>query len=128
MQNRICGGSLSCGVAVRSAGMLGRNLRFAHAPSNGKVEIQDPSSGEASAFQVVPDAKHPGGDSEILGYRLNRIAFANFVVRGGMRVGAGVDLFAGGDWDDETGLGRKRRVIRIIAREATRAAPNIVGT
>src|SRR4030088_754584 len=107
--------------------MFGRYLRFARAPSDGKVEIQDPSSGEAAAFQVVPDAKHPGGDSEILGYRLNRIAFANFVVRGGMGVGAGIDLLAGSDWDDETGLGRERRVFRIIARTAARTAVKIVG-
>src|ERR1700694_2905340 len=107
MQNRICRGSLSCGVAVRSAGMLGCNLRFARAPSNGKVEIQDPSSGEAAAFQVVPDSKHPGGDAEILRDRLNRIAFANLVVCSGVRVGTGIDLFAGGDRDDETGFGRE---------------------
>src|SRR5882762_4809065 len=107
--------------------MFGRYLRFARAPSDGKVEIQDPSSGEAAAFQVVPDAKHPGGDAKILGYRLNRIAFAYFVVSGGMRVGAGIDLFAGGDWDDETGFGRERRVFRIIARAAARTAVKIVG-
>src|SRR3981189_2427473 len=102
--------------------MFGRYLRFARAPSDGKVEIQDPSSGEAAAFQVVPDAKHPGGDAEILGYRLDRIALAYFVVRGGMRVGAGIDLFAGGDWNDKTGFGRERRVFRIIARTAARTA------
>src|SRR5258708_1698827 len=101
--------------------MPGRNLRFARAPSNGKVEIQGPSSGEAAAFQAVPDAKHPGGDPEILGYRLDRIAFAYFVVRGGMGVGAGIDLFAGGDGDDETGFGRERSVIR------TGIAINVVG-
>src|SRR5216684_8047044 len=96
--------------------MLGRDLRFARAPGDGKMEIQDSSSGQAAAFQVVPDAKHPGGDAEILGYRLNRIAFANFVVRGGMRVCAGVDLFAGGDWDDETSFGRERVVIRTAVK------------
>src|SRR6202521_2716448 len=87
--------------------MPGCDLRFARAPGNGKMEIQDPSSREAVAFQVVPDAKHPGGDAEIFRDRLDRVAFAYFVVRGGMRVGAGIDLFAGGDWDDETGFGRE---------------------
>src|SRR6266849_5468941 len=92
------------------------DLRFARAPGDGKVEIQDPSSRETAAFQMVPDAEHPGGDAEILGYRFDRIAFAYFVVRGGMRVGAGVDLFAGGDWDDETGLGRERVVTRTAVK------------
>ena len=92
--------------------MPGGNLRFARAPGDGKVEIEDPSSGEAVAFQVVPDAKHPGGDAEIFRDRLNRIAFANFVVRGGMRVGAGIDLLAGGDRDDETSFGRERFTVR----------------
>src|ERR1700686_36126 len=101
--------------------MIARNLHFTRAPSNGKMEIQDPSSGEAAAFQVVPDAKHPGGNAEILRDRLNCIASTYFVVRSGMRVGAGIDLFAGGDWDDETGLRRERRVFRIIARTAVKA-------
>src|ERR1700675_1419991 len=100
--------------------MSGRDLHFARAPGDGKVEIQDPSSGEAVAFQVVPDAKHPGGDAEILGYRFDRIALANFVVGGGIRVGAGIDFFAGSDWDEETGFGRERRVFRIIARTAVK--------
>ena len=98
--------------------MPGGNLRFARAPGDGKVEIQDPSSGEAVAFQVVPDAKHPGGDAEIFRDRLDRIAFANFVVRGGMRVGAGIDLFAGGDGDDQTGFGRERGIFRTIVQTA----------
>src|ERR1700687_487558 len=93
-----------------------RELRFARARGDGKVEIQDPPSGEAVAFQVVPDAKHPGGDAEIFRDRLDRIAFAYFVVRGGMRVGAGIDLFAGSDRDDETSFGRERFVFRTIAR------------
>ena len=92
--------------------MPGGNLRFARAPGDGKVEIEDSSSGEAVAFQVVPVAKHPGGDAEIFRDRLNRIAFANFVVRGGMRVGAGIDLLAGGDRDDETSFGRERFTVR----------------
>src|SRR4029077_9504482 len=101
--------------------MIARNLHFTRAPSNGKMEIQDPSSGEAAAFQVVPDAKHPGGDAEILRDGLNCIASTYFVVRSGMRVGAGIDLFAGGDWDDETGFSRERRVFRTIARTAVKA-------
>src|ERR1700681_830859 len=100
--------------------MPGCDLHFARAPGDGDVEIQDPSSGEAVAFQVVPDAKHPGGDAEILRDRLDCVAFANFVVRGGMRVRAGIDLLAGGDRDDETGFRRERRVFRIIARTAAR--------
>src|ERR1700681_1196137 len=96
--------------------MPGCDLHFARAPGDGDVEIQDPSSGEAVAFQVVPDAKHPGGDAEILRDRLDCIAFAYFVVRGCMRVGAGVDLFAGGDWDDETAFGRERVVTRTVVK------------
>src|SRR6266851_528511 len=107
--------------------MPGCDLHFARAPGDGKVEIQDPSAREAAAFQVVPDAKHPGGDAEILGYRFDRIASAYFVVGGGVRVGAGIDLLAGGDGDDETGFGRERRVFRIIVRTAARTAVKVVG-
>src|SRR4029077_8624369 len=77
-QNRVCrccGGMGSGGRVVRSGWMIARNLHLARAPSNGKMEIQDPSSGEAAAFQVVPDAKHPGGVAEILRDRFNCIEF-----------------------------------------------------
>src|SRR6266403_5022503 len=44
-----------------------------------------------------------------------------------MRVGAGIDLFAGGNRDDETSFGRERSVFRIIARTAARTAAKVVG-
>src|ERR1700682_2909532 len=96
--------------------MIARNLRFARAPSDGKVEIQDPSSGEAAALQVIPDAKHPSGDAEILRDRLNRIASTYFVVGSRMSVGTGIDLFAGGDWDDQTGFRRECVVTRTAVK------------
>src|ERR1039458_7958145 len=96
--------------------MFAGDLRFARAPSNGKVEIQDSSTGEAAAFQVVPAANHFGGDAEILCDRLNRIAFANLVACDGVRVGAGVAVFARGDWDDQTGFGCDRAVVQSVVQ------------
>src|ERR1035441_8063410 len=102
-------------MVPRSAGTPCGDLRFARSFSrsgrDGKVEIQDFSSGQAASFQVVPSAKHFGGDAEILGYRLYRIAFAHLVAHGRVRVGAGIRLFAGGDGDDQTALGRERFIV-----------------
>src|SRR5258708_1385886 len=42
-----------------------------------------------------------------------------------MGVGAGIGLFAGGNWDDETGFGRERSVFRTVVR--TGIAINVVG-
>ena len=78
------------------------------------MEIQNLSSREAVAFEVVPSAKHFRGDAEILGDRLHRIAFAHLVVGDGMGVGAGIALFAGGDGDDQTGFGRERIAIQVF--------------
>src|ERR1039457_5014042 len=102
-------------MVPRSAGTLGGYLGFGRSFSrsgrDGKVEIQDFSSGQAASFQVVPSAKHFGGDAEILGYRLDRIAFAHLVAHGRVRVGAGIRLFAGGDGDDQTAFGRERFIV-----------------
>src|SRR5208282_4274447 len=70
---------------------------------------------QAVAFQVVPSAQHFDGDTEILGDGFDRIAFAYFVMGGGMGVGAGIAIarFAGSDGDDETGFGRERFTSRI---------------
>src|SRR5271157_3623706 len=94
--------------------MLAGYLRFSGAAGYGQVEIQDFSSGQAAAFDVVPSAQHFRGDAEILGYRLDRIALADFVARGGARVGAGITLLAGGDWNDKAGFGRQRVVIQVV--------------
>ena len=94
--------------------MLARDLRFARAPGDGQVEIQNPSSREAASFEVVPTAKHFRGDAKILGDRLHRIAFAHLVVGDGMGVGAGIALFAGGDGDDQSGFGRERIAIQSL--------------
>src|ERR1039458_2935846 len=112
-------------MVPRSAGTLGGYLGFGRSFSrsgrDGKVEIQDFSSGQAAAFQVVPSAKHFGGDAEILGYRLDRIAFAHLVAHGRVRVGAGIRLFAGGDGDDQTALGRERFIVGRPIRSPIRS-------
>src|SRR5208283_1985385 len=82
-------------------------LCFARAARDRQVEIQDLSSRQAAAFNVVPAAKHLRGDAEILCHRLNRIALAYLVMRGGAGVSAGVRLFAGSDRDDQPALGRE---------------------
>src|SRR5208282_2266353 len=113
-------------MVARSAGTLCGYLRFARSFSrsrsgrDGEVEIQDFSSGQAAAFEVVPSANHFGGDAEILGYRLHRIAFAHVVAHGGVRVGAGIRLFAWGDGDDQTALGRERFIIGTPIRTPVR--------
>src|ERR1019366_7704747 len=107
-------------MVPRSAGTPCGDLRFARSPSDGKVEIQDFSSGQAASFQVVPSAKHFGGDAEILGYRLYRIAFAHLVAHGRVGVGAGIRLFAGGDGDDQTALGRERFIVGRPIRSPVR--------
>src|SRR5208282_2791886 len=56
------------------------------------------------------------------GYRLYRVAFANFVMGGGSGVGAGVGLLAGSDGDDQTGFGLQRfaSILRAFLRTSGR--------
>ena len=61
-----------------------------------QVEIQDPSSGQATAFDVVPDANHFDGDAEIFGYGFYRVSLSYLVVGRRVGVGAGVTSFAWG--------------------------------
>src|SRR6202167_5000971 len=106
--------SLGCGVVLGSSWTLASHLRFAGFRGHWKVEIQDFSSRQAAAFEVVPTPNHFRGDAKIFGNRLHRIAFAYLVMRGDMGVSAGVALFARGDRNDETGFGRKRIVVQVV--------------
>src|SRR5450755_2514202 len=94
--------------------MLAGYLCVASAAGNGQVEIQNFSSGQAVAFDVIPSAQHFYRDSEILRYRLDRIAFANLVVRSGMSVGAGIGLLAGRDRNNQTTLRIEGFVAQVV--------------
>src|SRR5271166_867140 len=64
------GGGLGCGRVLGLDGMLAGYFGVVGSARYRKVEIYGLSSGEAVAFQAVPDANHFRGDAEIFGYRL----------------------------------------------------------
>ena len=77
---------------------------------DGQVEIQSFSSRQAVAFKAVPAAEHFFGDAEVRGDGREGVSFADLVVGGSARIGAGVGLLARGDGDDEPRLGAGRRL------------------
>ncbi len=105
---RLADGGLSCarGALTWTSNARARNLRCPLAARDGQVEIQNLSSGEAAAFDVVPSAKHFRRNAKVLGYRLDRIALAHFVAGDGAGVSAGIALLAGSDRDDQAAFGR----------------------
>src|ERR1700690_2494072 len=71
-------------------------------------------SRQALALQAVPTADHLGGDSEIFGYRLDRVSFADLVARDDSRIGRRIGLLAGSDRDDQTAFGSERKVVEAV--------------